>query len=103
MPTAEFSPFAIVKSMPLTFLNAGSFALRNSQPASDTTSPIAKMSSKAAKLTDFALATASDVAIDAGMEYMATGKITLRGVTYAVTFSAAGRSLMVFLTASAAA
>ena len=54
------------------------------------TSPIAKISGKAAHLTDFALATATDVAIDSGMEYLATGKITLQGVVYSVTFSAAG-------------
>lgn len=54
------------------------------------TSPIAKMSGKAAQLTDFALATATDVAIDTGMEYLATGKVTLQGVVYSVTFSAAG-------------
>lgn len=54
------------------------------------TSPIAKISGKAAQLTDFALATATDIAIDSGMEYLATGKITLQGVVYSVTFSAAG-------------
>ena len=55
------------------------------------TSPIAKMSGKsAAKLTDFALSTVADVAIDSGFEYIATGKITLQGVVYSVAFSAGG-------------
>ncbi len=55
------------------------------------TSPIAKMSGQtAAKLTDFALSTVADVAIDSGFEYIATGKITLQGVVYSVAFSAGG-------------
>lgn len=55
------------------------------------TSPIAKMSGKSvAKLTDFALSTVADVAIDSGFEYIATGKITLQGVVYSVAFSAGG-------------
>jgi len=54
------------------------------------TSPVAKMSGKAAKLTDFALSTAADVAIDTGVEYLATGKVTLQGVVYSVTFSVGG-------------
>ena len=44
----------------------------------------------AAKLTDFALSTVADVAIDSGFEYIATGKITLQGVVYSVAFSAGG-------------
>ena len=54
------------------------------------TSPIAKMSGKAAAITDFALCTAADVAVDSGMEYLATGKVTLQGVVYSVVFSAGG-------------
>ena len=55
------------------------------------TSPIAKMSGKSvAKLTDFALSTVADIAIDSGFEYIATGKITLQGVVYSVAFSAGG-------------
>ena len=54
------------------------------------TSPIAKISGKSAKLTDFALSTMADVAIDSGFEYIATGKITLQGVVYSVAFSAGG-------------
>lgn len=55
------------------------------------TSPIAKMSGKTvAKLTDFALSTVADVAIDSGFEYIATGKVTLQGVVYSVAFSAGG-------------
>lgn len=55
------------------------------------TSPIAKMSGQtAAKLTDFALSTVADVAIDSGFEYIATGKITLQGVVYSVAFSSGG-------------
>lgn len=55
------------------------------------TSPIAKMSGKtAAKLTEFALSTVADVAIDSSFEYIATGKITLQGVVYSVAFSAGG-------------
>ena len=54
------------------------------------TSPIAQISGKSAKLTDFALSTIADVAIDSGFEYVATGKITLQGVVYSVAFSAGG-------------
>ncbi|MBR2525256.1 hypothetical protein IKE67_02195, partial [bacterium] len=54
------------------------------------TSPIAKMSGKAAAITDFALCTAADVAVDSGMEYLASGKVTLQGVVYSVVFSAGG-------------
>ena len=54
------------------------------------TSPIAKMSGKAAAITDFALCTAADVAVDTGMEYLASGKVTLQGVVYSVVFSAGG-------------
>lgn len=54
------------------------------------TSPIAKMSGTAAKVTDFALCTASDVGIDCGFEYLATGKVTLQGAVYSVLFSTTG-------------
>ncbi len=54
------------------------------------TSPIAKMSGKAAQITDFALSTIADVAVDSGFEYLASGKITLQGVVYSVVFSAGG-------------
>lgn len=54
------------------------------------TSPVAKISGKAAKATDFALSTIADVAIDCGFEKVATGKITLQGVVYSVVFSAGG-------------
>ena len=54
------------------------------------TSPIAKMSGKAAQVTDFALCTIADVAVDSGFEYLASGKVTLQGVVYSVVFSAGG-------------
>lgn len=54
------------------------------------TSPVAKISGKAAKATNFALSTIADVAIDCGFEKVATGKITLQGVVYSVVFSAGG-------------
>ncbi|MGN0018588.1 MAG: hypothetical protein ACI37S_06070 [Candidatus Gastranaerophilaceae bacterium] len=54
------------------------------------TSPIAKMSGTAAQITDFALCTAADLAVDCGFEYVASGKVTLQGVVYSLLFSSSG-------------
>ena len=48
-------------------------------------SPIAKMSGKAAKVSEMALTGM------AGMEYLGSGKVTLQGIVYSVIFTAAGQ------------
>ena len=43
LPSDEFSPFAITKSTPFSFLRLGSLLRKNVQPILPTTSPIARM------------------------------------------------------------
>lgn len=54
-------------------------------------SPIAKMSGKAAKVSEMALTGMADVAVDCGMEYLGSGKVTLQGTVYSVIFTATGQ------------
>lgn len=54
------------------------------------TSPIAKISGTAAQITDFALCTAADLAVDCGFEYIGSGKVTFQGVVYSLIFSSSG-------------
>ena len=54
-------------------------------------SPIAKMSGKAAKVSEMALTGMADIAVDCGMEYLGSGKVTLQGIVYSVIFTAAGQ------------
>ena len=49
------------------------------------------MSGKAAKVSEMALTGMADVAVDCGMEYLGSGKVTLQGTVYSVIFTAAGQ------------
>ena len=54
-------------------------------------SPIAKMSGKAAQITNMALSGVADVGVDCAMEYLGSGKITMQGIVYSVLFTAGGQ------------